>query len=57
MTPTPPTPEQAKQLFAERERRIYDTVALKPVDRVPIIMFTMFWHARQAGMKATITVE
>jgi len=51
MTPTPPTPEQARELFAERERRIYDTVALKPVDRVPIIMFTMFWHARQAGMK------
>lgn len=46
-----PAPEQARELFAQREQRIYDAVALKPTDRVPIIMFTMFWHARQAGLK------
>jgi hypothetical protein len=44
------TPEQAKSLCAERERLIYDTVALKPTDHVPIILFSMFWHARYAGM-------
>lgn len=45
--------EQAKypdQLFVERERRIYDTVALQPVDRVPIMYHTNFWFAKYSGI-------
>ncbi len=45
-----PDPEQAKILYEQRQRRISDAVALAPTDRVPTILFGMFWHARQAGM-------
>ena len=43
-------PEQARALYTEREKRLYDTIALKTPDRVPIIYYSMFWHARNAGM-------
>lgn len=37
-------------LFAERQRRIYDAVALKPVDRIPIMFHTNFWFAKYSGI-------
>jgi uroporphyrinogen-III decarboxylase len=42
--------ENAEQLFAERQRRIYDAIALKPVDRVPILYHTNFWFAKYSGI-------
>jgi uroporphyrinogen-III decarboxylase len=42
-------PGEAARLYAERERRLYDTIALKPADRVPIIYYTMFYHATRTG--------
>jgi len=40
----------AQKLFAEREQRLRDVIALKTPDRVPLIFFHMFWAARHAGM-------
>lgn len=42
--------EDAGRLFAERQRRIYDAVALKLVDRVPILYHTNFWFAKYSGI-------
>jgi uroporphyrinogen-III decarboxylase len=42
--------EDPGQLFAERQRRIYDAVALKPVDRVPIMYHTNFWFATYSSI-------
>lgn len=45
-----PSSEEAKQRYAERERRLADAVALKIPDRVPISYSSQFWHARYAGI-------
>jgi uroporphyrinogen-III decarboxylase len=42
--------DNAGQLFAERQRRIYDAVALEPVDRVPIMFHTNFWFAKYSDI-------
>jgi len=42
--------ENAAQLFAQREKRISDAIALKVPDRVPILVFFGFFPARYAGM-------
>jgi hypothetical protein len=42
--------EEPTQHFAERQRRIYDTVALKPVDRVPIMYHSNFWFAKYSNI-------
>ena len=44
MTDTP-----GQKLYAERLKRIMDAVALRPTDRVPVIFYTMFWHAKYGG--------
>ncbi len=36
--------------FDERQKRIDDAIALRRPDRVPIIYYTMFWHASYAGI-------
>jgi uroporphyrinogen-III decarboxylase len=38
------------KLFAERERRIIDAIELRRPDRVPIVLNSLFWHARYAGL-------
>jgi uroporphyrinogen-III decarboxylase len=35
--------------FAARQQRIDDAIALRQPDRVPVVYYTMFWHARYAG--------
>jgi uroporphyrinogen-III decarboxylase len=40
----------AKKLYAERERRIADAIALREPDRVPIAYTGVFFHARYAGI-------
>jgi hypothetical protein len=42
--------EDPGRLFAERQRRIYDAIALKPVDRIPIMYHTNFWFAKYSGI-------
>lgn len=42
--------EESQQLFAERQQRLDDAIALRQPDRVPIIYYTMFWHATFAGI-------
>jgi hypothetical protein len=42
--------EDPTQRFAERQRRIYDAVALKPVDRVPIMYQSNFWFAKYSNI-------
>ncbi len=37
-------------IYAERSRRIGDTIALKETDRVPFNFVTRFWSARLAGI-------
>ena len=37
-------------LYAERERRLNDAIALRQPDRVPIIINSLFWHTRHAGL-------
>lgn len=39
-----------KALLAERQRRLDDAIAGRVPDRVPVIYYTMFWHAHYAGM-------
>lgn len=39
-----------RALFAERQRRLDDAIAGRVPDRVPIIYYTMFWHAKYAGL-------
>ncbi len=40
----------ASTLYAERERRIADVIALRQPDRVPIAYSSVFFHARYAGI-------
>jgi hypothetical protein len=40
----------ALELYALREKRIADVVALRQPDRVPIVFFSTFWAAKYAGM-------
>ncbi len=42
--------QTADDLYAERQQRIADVVALKTPDRVPAFLFSTFWAARAAGM-------
>ncbi len=42
--------ESAVELFAQREKRISDAIALRVPDRVPILVFFGFFPARYAGM-------
>jgi len=43
--------EQATaELYAQREKRLTDAIALRQPDRVPTIFYSTFWAARQAGM-------
>ncbi len=42
--------QTADDLYAERQQRIADVVALKTPDRVPTFLFSTFWAARAAGM-------
>ncbi len=39
-----------KELYAEREKRIQDSIALKETDRVPYSFFSHFWPATLAKM-------
>ena len=41
------TPEE---LYAEREKRVLDAIALKKPDRVPIMVMFGFFPARYLGM-------
>ena len=41
---------EAERLYAERSRRLDDVIALRTPDRVPIINYSMFWHATYAGI-------
>ena len=41
---------EAQKIYAEREKRIADAIALKEPDRVPISYSSQFWHARYAGI-------
>jgi len=36
-------------LYAERIKRVQDAIALRETDRVPTLMFSMFWHAHASG--------
>ena len=46
-----PTEEKSgAELFAEREQRIQDCIALRETDRVPFSFFAHFWPATLAGM-------
>lgn len=47
-----PTPVEAQKLYAERERRLDDAIALKQPDRVPISYSSNFYHARYAGISS-----
>jgi uroporphyrinogen-III decarboxylase len=42
--------ESAAELFAQREKRISDAIALRVPDRVPILVFFGFFPARYSGM-------
>ncbi len=42
--------EDPERLYNEREQRLNDAIALREPDRVPIIYYTMFWHATYTGM-------
>lgn len=37
------------RLFGERQRRLNDVIALRVPDRVPVVYFSMFWHAAYGG--------
>ena len=47
---TPENGQSAEALYAERHKRLYDTIALKEVDRVPFAYATRFWAAAYAGI-------
>ena len=49
-SPAAPAPAEAQELYAERERRLADALALKQPDRVPVSYSSNFWHARYAGI-------
>jgi uroporphyrinogen-III decarboxylase len=36
-------------LYREREKRIKDAIALRVPDRVPVVYWSMFWHAAYGG--------
>ena len=40
----------AQKIYAEREKRLADAIALAEPDRVPISYSSQFWHARYAGI-------
>lgn len=42
--------QNASDLFAERQTRIEDVIALREPDRVPSFLFSTFWAAKAAGM-------
>lgn len=42
--------KSGNELFAEREKRITDAIELRQPDRVPIVLNSLFWHARYAGL-------
>lgn len=42
--------KSARQLFKERKIRMFDTIALKEVDRVPISPMSTFWPMMYKGM-------
>jgi hypothetical protein len=44
---TPQT--EAARLYAEREKRFQDVIALRVPDRVPVVYWAMFWHIIHAG--------
>ncbi len=44
------TTKSGKELYAEREKRIADVIALKEPDRVPTSFFAHFWPATYAGI-------
>ena len=46
----PADPQQPQLLYAERERRNTDAIALKQPDQIPIAWSSAFWHARMAGI-------
>ena len=43
-------PQTAAECLAEREQRIRDVIALRQPDRVPVVMNSLFWHTRYAGL-------
>ena len=45
-----PAPRPGAALYDEREKRLNDAIALRQPDRVPIVLNSLFWHARYAGM-------
>lgn len=40
---------EAARLYAERQKRFDDAIALRVPDRVPVVYWAMFWHVIQAG--------
>ena len=42
--------KSVQELYAEREKRVADAIALKPTDRVPVQFFTAFFPARYTGI-------
>lgn len=38
------------ELYAEREKRIIDAIELRVPDRVPVVLNSLFWHAKYAGL-------
>ena len=43
-------------LYAEREQRIFDAIALKTPDRLPTILFSHFWVGHYSGMTCRQTM-
>jgi hypothetical protein len=40
---------EAAELYQAREQRLKDVIALKVPDRVPVVYWSMFWHAAYGG--------
>ncbi len=40
----------AKELYAERHKRVQDAISLKETDRVPSVFYSMFWYAKYGGV-------
>jgi uroporphyrinogen-III decarboxylase len=40
---------EGARLFGERQKRLNDVIALRVPDRVPVVYWSMFWHAAYGG--------
>jgi uroporphyrinogen-III decarboxylase len=50
------TGKSAAALYADREKRLLDTISLKQPDRLPTIFFSHFWVGRYSGMTCRQTM-